>query len=71
VLETAVKTINLIKSRPLNSRLFLSLCRDIGSEHITVLLHSNFRWLSRGKLFNRLFELKAKVAVFLTEIKSE
>jgi hypothetical protein len=71
VLEIAVKTVNLIKSRPLNSRLFRSLCRDMGPEHITVLLHSNIRWLSRGKLFDRLFELKAKVAVFLTEIKSE
>jgi hypothetical protein len=40
-------------------------------EHITVLLHSNIRRLSRGNLFNRLFELKAKVAVFLTEIKFE
>jgi hypothetical protein len=64
VLEIAVKTVNLIKSRPWNSRLFRSLCRDMGSEHITVLLHSNIRWLSRGKLFNRLFELKADVAVF-------
>jgi hypothetical protein len=64
VLEIAVKTVNLINSRPINSRLFRSLCRDIGSEHITVSLHSNIRWLSRGKLFNRLFELKAEVAVF-------
>jgi hypothetical protein len=43
----------------------------MGSEQITVLLHSSIRWLSRGKLFNRLFVLKAEVAVFLTEIKSE
>jgi hypothetical protein len=43
----------------------------MGPEHITVLLHSNIRWLSRGKLFDRLFELKAEVADFLTEIKSE
>jgi hypothetical protein len=43
----------------------------MGSEHITVLLHSNIRRLSREKLFNRLFELEAEVADFLTEIKSE
>jgi hypothetical protein len=43
----------------------------MGTEHITVLLHSNIRWLSRRKLFIRLFELKAEVAVFLTEIKCE
>jgi hypothetical protein len=71
VVEIAVKTGNLIKTRPLNSRLFRSLCRDMGSEHITVLLRSSIRWLSRGKLLNRLFEQKAEVAVFLTEIRSE
>jgi hypothetical protein len=43
----------------------------MGSAHVTVLLHSNIRWLSRGKLFNRLFELEAEVSVFLTENKSE
>jgi hypothetical protein len=71
VLEIAVKTIFLIKSRPLHSRVFRSLCRDMGSEHITVLLHSNIRWLSRRKLFNHLFELKAEVVDFLIEINSE
>jgi hypothetical protein len=49
VLEIAVKTVNFTKSRPLYSRLLRSLCRDMGTEHITVLLHSNIRWLSRGK----------------------
>uniref|UniRef100_K7FHT4 DUF4371 domain-containing protein n=1 Tax=Pelodiscus sinensis TaxID=13735 RepID=K7FHT4_PELSI len=70
VLEIAEKTVNLIKSRALNS-FFLLLCRDMRSEHITVLLHSNIQWLSCGRLFNHLFEVKAEVAVFLTEIKSE
>jgi hypothetical protein len=45
VLEIVVKTVFLVKSRPLNSLLFRSLCRDMGSEHITVLLRSNIRWL--------------------------
>jgi hypothetical protein len=71
VLEIAVKTVSLTKSRPLNSRLFRSLCRDIGSEHITVLLYSNIRWLSRGQMFNHIFELKAEVVDFPIEIKSE
>jgi hypothetical protein len=71
VLWIAVKTVFLIKSRPLNSRILPSLCRDMRSEYNTVLLHSNIRWLSRGKLFNHLLELKAEVVVFIIEIKSE
>jgi hypothetical protein len=64
MLKIAVKTVNLIKLRPLNLHLFRSLFHDMGSEHITVLLHSNIRWLSRGKLFNCLFELRSKLQFF-------
>uniref|UniRef100_K7FW51 DUF4371 domain-containing protein n=1 Tax=Pelodiscus sinensis TaxID=13735 RepID=K7FW51_PELSI len=56
VLEIAVKTANLIKLWALNSRPSRSLCHDMGSEHITVLLYSDIRWLSCGRLFNHLFE---------------
>jgi hypothetical protein len=43
VLEDSVKIINFIKTRPLNSRLFSSLCDDMGSEHKQLVLHSEVR----------------------------
>ncbi|KAJ4931123.1 hypothetical protein JOQ06_025422 [Pogonophryne albipinna] len=67
VLNDAVKVINFIQSRPLNHRLFQSLCEDGGSEHKQLLLHTDVRWLSRGKTLQRLFELRNEVRAFLSE----
>ncbi|XP_058617525.1 zinc finger BED domain-containing protein 5-like [Onychostoma macrolepis] len=65
------KMINLIKSRPLNSRLFGVLCQEMGSGHEQLLLHTEVRWLSRGRVLQRLYELREEVKWFLTEIRSD
>ena len=49
VLDTATKMVNFIKSRPLNTRLFATLCNELGSDHEGLLFHTDVRWLSRGK----------------------
>ena len=67
VLDSAVKTVNFIKARPMNSRLFGVLCDEIGSEHVQLLLHTEVRWLSRGKVLTRLFELHWEVQMFLQD----
>ncbi|KAK2706409.1 hypothetical protein QYM36_016453 [Artemia franciscana] len=69
-LNEAVKVINFIKARPLNSRMFKLLCQEMGSKHQHLLLHTEVRWLSRGKILNRLFELRQEVHMFLLEQKS-
>uniref|UniRef100_A0A9J8C488 Uncharacterized protein n=1 Tax=Cyprinus carpio carpio TaxID=630221 RepID=A0A9J8C488_CYPCA len=51
VLHDVVKIVNFIKARPLNSRIFRTICNEMGSEHETLLLHTEVRWLSRGKEF--------------------
>ena len=71
VLNQSVKMINLIKSRPLNSRLFGILCQEMGSGHEQLLLHTEVRWLSRGRVLQRLYELRDEVKRFLTEINSD
>ncbi|XP_056101746.1 zinc finger BED domain-containing protein 5-like [Rhinichthys klamathensis goyatoka] len=43
VLETAIKIVNYIKARPLNIRLFATLCHELGSEHECLLLHTEVR----------------------------
>ncbi|GFW53951.1 zinc finger BED domain-containing protein 5 [Trichonephila clavipes] len=67
VMDEAVKLINFIKSRPLQSRLFSLLCEDYGSKHKTLLLHTEVRWLSRGKTLTMLFELRAELQMFLSD----
>nr|XP_033497741.1 SCAN domain-containing protein 3-like [Epinephelus lanceolatus] len=67
VMDDAVKVINFIQSRPLNHRLFETLCHESGTEHEQLLLHTDIRWLSRGKTLLRLYELRSEVSVFLTQ----
>ena len=54
VLDSAVKTVNFIKARPMNAHLFHVLCKEMGSEHVQLLLHTEVRWLSSGKVLSRL-----------------
>nr|XP_006005906.1 PREDICTED: zinc finger BED domain-containing protein 5-like [Latimeria chalumnae] len=67
VLDNAVKMVNFIKARPLNSRIFSALCNEMGSEHVNLLLHTEVRWLSQGKVLARFFELHSEVKVFFTD----
>ncbi|XP_026821623.1 zinc finger BED domain-containing protein 5-like [Rhopalosiphum maidis] len=67
VLNTSVKIVNFIKTRPLQSRLFEKLCEEMGNSHRSLLLHTEVRWLSRGKVLTRLVELREEVALFLKE----
>ncbi|KAK1897528.1 Zinc finger BED domain containing protein 5 [Dissostichus eleginoides] len=66
VLDSAVKSVDFIKARPMQSRLFQVLCDEMGSEHVQLLLHTEVR-LSRGKVISRLFELHREVQVFLQD----
>lgn len=60
----SVQMINNIKANALNSRMFSLICSEMGSDHDTLLLHTEVRWLSRGKVFSRLFELRRDLAAY-------
>lgn len=49
VLDEAVKLVNLIKSRTMNSRLFSILSNEMDAYFQQLLLHSKVRWLSPRK----------------------
>jgi len=70
VLQDAIRVINFIKSKSLNSRLFTILCNEMGSDHTKLLLHTDVRWLSRGKILLRIVELKDEIRIFLLEHKN-
>ncbi|KAM3862185.1 SCAN domain-containing protein 3-like [Diretmus argenteus] len=70
VMDVVVKTVNFIKKNAVNSRCFSQLCERMEADHVQLLYHSEVRWLSRGLVLNRLFELRNEVYSFLTEKKS-
>ena len=41
----------------LNTRLFANLCAELGSDHKCLLFYTEVRWLSRGNMTRKIFEL--------------
>ncbi|XP_069498778.1 zinc finger BED domain-containing protein 5-like [Ambystoma mexicanum] len=68
VLSSAVKIFNAIKAQPTRARLFAILCAEMGSEHDGLLFHTEVRWLSRGRVLQRVFELRNEVRQFLLDV---
>ena len=64
-MKHCIDIVNFIKGRALNSRIFSSLCKEMGSEHQSLLYYTHVRWLSRGKVLARLFELRHEVSQFI------
>ena len=65
VLNQVIEMVNFIKTRPLQSRIFELLCKDMDSQHVRLLLHTEIRWLSKGKVLSRVNELQKELLIFL------
>ena len=65
VLSEVIEIVNFIKTRPVKSRIFFKLtCKDMDSQHVRLLLHTEVRWLSKGKVLSRVHELQKELLTF-------
>ena len=71
VLKLVIKVVNFVKSSALNTRLFEALCYELNSDQQTLLYHTEVRWLSKGNVLARLFNLKSEVEIFLMSSNEE
>ena len=67
VLSLVIKMINNVKGGALNSRLFKILCEDLCTDNSVLLFHSNVRWLSRGNVTKRVYELCKELLGFFQQ----
>lgn len=59
-----IKIVNYIKSNSLKTRIFSSLCEAMDSDYKTLLYHTEVRWLSKGKVLNRVISLRNEIISF-------
>jgi len=65
VMSVVVKCINQIRSRGLKHRRFRAFLEEMESEYGDVLYFTEVRWLSRGNVLRRFFELREEVKAFM------
>ena len=63
-----IKMVSNVKGSALNSRLFKIFCEDLHADHSVLLLYSNVRWLSRGNVTKRVYELRKELLGFFSTI---
>ncbi|XP_067950356.1 zinc finger BED domain-containing protein 5-like [Watersipora subatra] len=64
-LSSVIKVVNFLKGSALQTRLFHKLCEDMDAVHSSLLFHTEVRWLSKGNMILRFFNLRAEVNEFL------
>ncbi|XP_072262903.1 general transcription factor II-I repeat domain-containing protein 2A-like [Pyxicephalus adspersus] len=65
VMSLVIQVVNFIVAQALNDRQFKTLLDEVGNNYPGLLLHSNVRWLSRGKVLSRFAASLSEIRTFL------
>ena len=65
VMDICMKIVCSVRARSLQRRLFRAQLEEHDAEHTELLLHTDVRWLSRGKFLARFMELLPEIKEFL------
>ncbi|XP_023808973.1 general transcription factor II-I repeat domain-containing protein 2B-like [Oryzias latipes] len=78
IMNTVTQIVNFIEAKGLNHRQFKSFLGELGADHSDMPHHTEVRWLSRGKVAKRCFELREEICLFMeskgkdtTELRDE
>jgi len=67
VVDDVIKIVNFIRSHSKKHRMFSELCKDIEADATKLIYHAEVRWLSRGKVLQRVFQLQQELRLFLAQ----
>ena len=65
VVDTLTQIVNYIRKHGLNHRQFINFLETLQSEHTDVPYHTHVRWLSLGKVFSIVWNLRTEIKLFL------
>uniref|UniRef100_A0A8C8R4R6 Uncharacterized protein n=1 Tax=Pelusios castaneus TaxID=367368 RepID=A0A8C8R4R6_9SAUR len=70
VVNPVVKLVNCIRAKGLQHRQFITFLEETDADHQDLLYYSRVRWLSLGKVFKQVWDLKEEIGTFL-ELKGK
>ncbi|CAG9833212.1 unnamed protein product [Diabrotica balteata] len=66
-MKLVVKIVNKIRAQALQRRLFRTLANEVDCQYGDLLLHSEVRWLSRGRLLKRFNDVLSGIVQFFKQ----
>ena len=67
LLREVVGIVNYIRSHAKKRRIFSKLCEEMDASFTELLLRTEVRWLTKGKVLSRIFLLREELEFFFTE----
>lgn len=72
VMDNLIKLVNFMRSRSsLQHRQFKAFLSECNSMHCDLLQHNNVRWLSKGQVIERFWQIKQEIHSFLENLNTQ